>query len=154
MTRLGIGLWFAATLLVSMFSASKLHGQAATASVSGTITDASGAAVPAAVISVKNTGTALARTIMSDAQGRYLVPDLGIGDYEIQATKAGFQTVIRKGITLDVGSAPVIDFQLPVGRSEQTVNVESQISQVETTTSAVSSPGEPNSNPRVTLKRP
>ena len=139
MTRLGIGLWFAATLLVSMFSASKLHGQAATASVSGTITDVSGAAVPAAQISVKNTGTASARTIMSDAQGRYLVPDLGIGDYELQATKTGFQTVIRKSITLDVGSAPVIDFQLPVGRSEQTVNVESQISQVETTTSAVSS---------------
>jgi hypothetical protein len=51
----------------------------------------------------------------------------------------GFQTVLRKGITLDVGSAPVIDFQLPVGRAEQTVNVEAAVSQVETTTSAMSS---------------
>ena len=126
-------------LFLAVAGAGRLNAQAATASVSGTITDSSGAAIPAAEIVIKNTGTAAARTVNSDAQGRYLLPDLGIGDYEIQATKVGFQTVVRKGITLDVGRAPVVDFQLPVGRSEQTVNVESQISQVETTTSAVSS---------------
>ncbi len=51
----------------------------------------------------------------------------------------GFQTVVQKGITLDVGRQPVIDLRLPVGRAEQTVNVESTVSQVETSTSAVSS---------------
>ena len=74
---------------------------------------------------------------MSDAQGRYRAPDLAIGDYELQATKAGFQTVIRTGITLTVGAQPVVDFNLPVGQSQQTVTVQAEVSQVETQSTAV-----------------
>jgi hypothetical protein len=51
----------------------------------------------------------------------------------------GFQTAVRQGVTLTVGSAPVIDFQLGIGQTSQTVNVEATVSQVETNTSAVSS---------------
>lgn len=110
-----------------------------TASISGRVTDASGAAVPGAQLTTKNTATSATQTTTTDDQGRYTVPDLPIGSYEIQATKAGFSTSVRSGLTLDVGSAPVIDFQLKVGQATETVNVSAEASQVETTTSAVSS---------------
>jgi outer membrane receptor protein involved in Fe transport len=117
-----------------------LFGQGAgTASVSGRVIDASGAAVPSASVVVKNTGTSASQTTVTDGQGRYTVPDLSIGSYEIEVSKAGFQNSVRSGITLSVGSAPVVDLQLTVGQSSQTVTVSAEASQVETTTSAVSS---------------
>jgi hypothetical protein len=131
--------WLAGILILAVIGSVRLRAQGATATVSGTVVDSSGAAIPAASVEMRNTGTGVKRETTSDGQGRYNIPDLPIGDYEIQATKMGFQTVLQKGITLDVGRSPVIDLQLPVGRSEQTVNVETTISQVETTTSAVSS---------------
>ncbi len=117
-----------------------LFGQAVgTASISGRITDASNAAVPAATVVVKNTETSATQATVSDDQGRYTVPDLAIGSYEIQASKAGFSTTVRSGITLSVGAAPVIDFQLKIGQATETVNVSAEASQVETTSAAVSS---------------
>ena len=126
-------------LILASAGAGRLFAQGATASISGTVLDSSGAAIPAAALEIRNTGTGEKRNANSDSQGRFLFPELALGDYELQASRMGFQTVIRKGITLDVGRALVIDFQLPIGRAEQTVNVESTISEVETTTSAVSS---------------
>ena len=117
----------------------RLHGQAATATVTGTVTDSSGAAIAGAAVSAKNTGTSVTLSTTSDGQGRYILPDLAIGDYDVQATKVGFQSVVRKGMNLTVGSTPVADFQLPVGQTNQTVNVEGSVSQVETETSSVSS---------------
>jgi hypothetical protein len=126
-------------ILAAGVSVGRLNAQAATATVLGSVTDSSGAAIPEATLQVRNVGTASTRSVMSDGQGRYNVPDLPIGEYDIQASKIGFQTLVRKGITLTVGSEPVVDFQLPVGQAEQTINVEGTVSQVETATSAVSS---------------
>ncbi len=120
-------------------TAARLHGQAATAGLSGTILDSSGAAIPDATIVIRNTDTDISRSILSDSQGRYTVPDLPIGNYELRASKTGFQTTVRGGIVLTVGSLPVVDFQLPVGQAEQTVSVEADVSQVETSTASVSS---------------
>jgi carboxypeptidase family protein len=126
-------------LLLAGLSSQHLNGQAATASIAGIITDSSGAVIAGAAINAKNNGTGITRTTVSDAQGRYSLPDLAIGDYDVEAKMMGFQSVIRKGIVLTVGAAPVADFQLPVGTTEETVNVESAISQVETETSTLSS---------------
>ena len=57
----------------------------------------------------------------------------------MQASKTGFSTVVHRGITLDVGMQTVVDFALPVGQQQQTVTVEGQVSQVETTSSTVAS---------------
>jgi hypothetical protein len=113
-----------------------VFGQA-TGSISGTVTDASGAAIPDAAIQIKNVGTGLTRTVQSDDQGRYRAPELGIGDYEISASKMGFSTAVRTGLNLTVGAQPVIDIQLTVGQQTQTVTVEGQVSQVETQSTAV-----------------
>ena len=102
-----------AAVFLAAVGSGYLFGQAAgTASISGRITDASGAAIPAASVVVKNTGTSASQTTVTDGQGRYTVPDLPIGSYQIEASKTGFQNSIRSGVTLSVGSAPVIDLQL------------------------------------------
>jgi outer membrane receptor protein involved in Fe transport len=120
-----------------------VQAQTATAVVIGTVTDASGASVAGASVNVKNVETGINHQVTTDPQGRYRVPELQIGNYEVQAAQAGFQTVVRKGITLSVGSEAVIDLSLPVGQAQQTVTVEAEASTVDTTTSAVSNLVEP-----------
>jgi hypothetical protein len=109
-----------------------------TASISGTVLDPSGSSITGATVTVRNTGTGLSRNLKTDAQGHYLVPDLPIGSYEVQGAQAGFQTVVQKGVVLTVGSQPVVDLHLPVGQAEQTVSINSEVSQVETTSASVS----------------
>src|SRR5262249_18103333 len=120
---------------VMLLAAAHLHAHGATASISGTVLDPTGAGIPGASITVKNVGTAFTRTVISDDQGRYVAPELPIGEYEVQASLAGFQTVVRRGISLTVGSRPVVDLQLPIGQAAETVSVTGEISQVETTSS-------------------
>jgi hypothetical protein len=123
-------------LFIGFAAVPRIDAQA-TGSISGIVTDSSGAAIADAAVQVKNTGTGIFQSVKTDIQGRYNAPDLGIGDYELQATKTGFQTVVRRGVALTVGSQPVVDFNLPVGQSQQTVTVDAQVSQVETQSTAV-----------------
>ena len=115
----------------------RLHAQAASGAIQGTVTDATGGAVPDASVQVRNTGTGAAQTTTTDSAGRFTVSDLAVGSYEVQATKAGFSTVVHRGITLAVGSQSVVDFSLPVGQQQQTVTVEGEASQVDTTNATV-----------------
>ena len=119
-----MGVLFAAT--IAAMGTSSLWAQAVTASILGSVADTSGAAVPDARVQVRNTGTGIAQSVATDSAGRYRVTDLGIGEYEVQAAKQGFQTVVRKGITLTVGSEIVVDVSLPVGASQQTITVEAE----------------------------
>lgn len=128
----------ALTAAISEVGVGRLRAQAAAASIQGTVTDSSGAAIPDATVQVRNVGTGQTIIRSSDGQGRYAVPDLGIGDYELQATKTGFSTVVRKGITLTVGAQDVVDFAMQVGQQTQTVTVDAAASQVETTNASLS----------------
>jgi hypothetical protein len=116
-----------------------VYAQALKATILGVVTDSSGAAIAGAQVSVKNVGTGLVRAATTDDQGRYNVPDLDIGTYEVDAGKAGFKKVIHSGIDLSVGSQVVVDAALQVGASEQTVTVEGEVTQVDTTSSALGS---------------
>ena len=60
-----------------------LAAQGTTATILGTVTDATGASIPGAMVQVKNVGTGQTQTVQSDAPGRYRVPDLIVGDYEV-----------------------------------------------------------------------
>ena len=86
---------------------------------------------------MKNLGTDLIQGTTTDSQGRFRLPALPIGAYQVQASQAGFQTVVRKGVTLTVGSESVIDFTLAVGQTQETVTVDAQVSAVDTASSAV-----------------
>jgi len=117
-----------------------LHAQGAgNASVLGTVTDSAGAVVPGASVRVKNTATGRVQEVPTDEQGRYTIADLPIGEYEAQASLAGFQTTVRRGITLTVGAQAIVDFSLSVGQTQETVTVESEVSQIDTVSTAVSS---------------
>jgi hypothetical protein len=126
-------------LLLLSIGASRLGAQAVTGTISGTVTDASGAVIAGANVEVKNVGTGAAQTTVTSDQGRFNVPDLNVSTYDVTATKAGFQTVVHKGVAIAVGSELVVDFTLPVGQSQQTITVESTVSQVETESTAISS---------------
>ena len=114
-----------------------LFAQGTTATILGTVSDSSGATIAGASVQVTNVGTGQSQTVVTDTAGRYNVPDLPVGNYEVQASREGFARVIRKGITLTVGSQNVVDFSLAVGQAQQTVTVEGAATQVETTNSTV-----------------
>jgi Carboxypeptidase regulatory-like domain/TonB dependent receptor len=128
-----------AAVALFVFSASRLQAQTQTGTITGTTEDTSGAALVGATVTVTNEGTNVSQSTVSDAQGRYTVPQLPVGTYDVEAKLTGFQTVVHKGITLTVGATPVVDFSLPIGKISETVNVEGEVSQVETRSSEVSS---------------
>ena len=126
-----------AALLIGAFSI-RLAAQGATGTILGTVTDPSGGAIPDATVRVMNTGTSATQNVTSDAQGRYRVADLPVGSYQVSTEKTGFQAVVHTGITLDPGANVVVDFALAVGQVTQTVTVEGNVTQVETSSSAIS----------------
>jgi outer membrane receptor protein involved in Fe transport len=115
-----------------------LAAQDTSGTILGNITDTSGSAVPDAMVKATNTGTGVSQTSVSDAQGRFQVAQLPIGTYDVQVEKTGFKAAVRKGITLTVGSQLTADFSLTVGEVTQSVTIEGQVAQVETTTSTIS----------------
>src|SRR5215831_16535927 len=126
-------------ILIVVVGVNRLDAQVRTATISGTATDSSGAVLVGAKIVVKNLGTGITQSAITDSQGRYSMPDLPVGEYEVRASATGFQTVVRTGITLTVGGQPVADFTLPTGAQTETVTVVGEAAQVETRTAAVSS---------------
>src|SRR5213594_2358744 len=113
--------------------------QVSTATIAGVAQDASGAVIPGVSITIKNVGTGRARTATSDEGGRYTVPELTLGDYEVQAQLPGFQTEVRSGITLTVGRVAVVNIALMVGQLSDKVSITAEAPLVESTTSAMSS---------------
>lgn len=122
---------------------SAVLAQSNTAIISGTVTDTSAAVVSGAKVDVKNVDTGITQSTTSNAQGRYRVPELLVGNYEVQVTQPGFQTVVRRGITVTVGSEAIIDVSLPVGQAQQTVTVEAEAPQVDTSSTALATLVEP-----------
>ncbi len=127
----------AALLLLVMALSGLSVAQVTTATILGTVTDASGAVVAGAALTVKNIGTRLTQTATSDSQGRYRVSDLAIGEYEVEVTKQGFSKALRTGLTLTVGSQSVVDIALQVGQTQETVTVEAAATQVETSSPTI-----------------
>jgi hypothetical protein len=82
--------------------------QVAGGTISGSVRDTSGSAIPRAQVAVKNSQMAVLRSVDADNNGIYTAPNLVPGTYEISASKKGFETVVRAGVTLAVGSEEVI----------------------------------------------
>ena len=108
------------------------------ASLSGIVTDPSGAPVPAAAVTAKNLETAAVRNAVTDDGGRYQVLSLAVGQYEVRVTKSGFQEEIRGGIHLVVGQEASVDFRLHVGEVQQRITVTEEAPMVSTTTRDIS----------------
>jgi hypothetical protein len=123
--------------LVSLFlGVSGAIAQAPTAVILGAVTDASGAAVAGAKVSVRNTGTDQVRIVETNQDGAYRLDALPVGNYEITAEVAGFKRITQTGITLTVAQQAVENFSMQIGDTTQTVSVTAEAPLVETTTSA------------------
>ncbi|PYS29980.1 MAG: TonB-dependent receptor, partial [Acidobacteria bacterium] len=114
------------------------YAQTVGASVQGTISDATGAVLPGASITVKNSGTGTTTELLSDERGRYLVPLLQSGEYEIQVSLQGFASVVRRGIRLAVGQNAVVDVKLEVGQLSTEVAVVADANPINLTSAAMS----------------
>jgi hypothetical protein len=111
--------------------------QLTTGIINGTVTDQSGAAIPGARVVVRNLETGITRSTVTGPTGRYEVPNLQPGTYEVNASSAGFQTSIRAGISLSVGRTAVVDHSLQVGNVAEQVTVTGEAPLIETTTATV-----------------
>jgi len=104
----------------------------AVSQISGSTRDQSGAVVQGVEITATNTDTGIKRTAVTDDTGTYVLPNLQIGPYRLEAAKPGFRTYVQNGIQLQVDSNPVIPISLGLGDVTQTVQVEANATQVET----------------------
>ena len=100
--------------------------------------DSSGAAISGAAVTILNSDTGAVTSLLTNDQGRYLAPDLTVGNYEVRAAQQGFQTQVVKQIRLTVGGNVVVDCKLSPGGAVTTISVEADVGQVDTTTSQIS----------------
>src|SRR5262249_7481648 len=95
-------------LFVSILSCSSAWAQA-TAQLSCTVRDQSGAVLPGVEISATQTDTGITRTTISNETGSFILPNLPLGPYRLEASLSGFRTFAQTGIVLAVNSNPVIN---------------------------------------------
>lgn len=107
------------------------------ATLSGTITDSTGAMIPRAKASVTNTATGVSRDATTDADGFYSVPNLLPGNYSVTALAPGFSTKLETGITLEVGGSQVLNITLQVGQATERVDVAATAPAVDLATSSL-----------------
>jgi Carboxypeptidase regulatory-like domain len=110
-----------------------MRGQGSEGTIQGTIKDTTGAVLPGVTVTVRNMDTDVTRTAVTDNSGFFAVPALVAGSYAVKAEHAGFKTVSQEGVVLTVSQQEVIDFSLPVGASNQSVEVSTTGQLVDTT---------------------
>ncbi len=110
--------------------------QTGSATLTGTVADATGAAISEAVISVINTDSGSRLETVTNSSGIYRVPSLPPGGYRVEIARVGFDTLARQGITLTVGAVVALDLTLQVGQSNTTVTVEDSAPLTESQTSS------------------
>lgn len=122
-------------LVIPAFPA--LFAQEYRGTISGAVTDPAGGAIAKAQITVTETRTGVRSTAVSDNSGAYSVPFLALGKYDISAEAPGFKKAVRSGITLSAGEHPVIDIQLEIGATTESVEVHADTPLLETANPSV-----------------
>jgi len=125
------GLLILAVLALASFG----HAQELTATIYGTVTDASGGVVPNATVIVHNNATNIdVRTVTTGSSGEYVVTNLPAGTYTVTVKSAGFQSWTSKNVVLYVAEKRTLDVQLTIGKVAEIVEVSSTTTPVETST--------------------
>src|SRR5438309_880100 len=129
-----MGLWSA--LLFFVITSSTIWAQA-TAQISGAVRDQTGALLPSVEITATQTETGVARMTVTNQTGAYVLSNLAVGPYRLEATLQGFRTFVQSGIVLQVNASPVINVVLEVGQVTEQIEVQADAALVETRTSSV-----------------
>lgn len=133
---MGCGVLLVAALI--FLSPASIYAQVAGATLTGTVTDPSGAVIPNANIAIKNEATGVVVSVLTNSDGRYSAPNLIPDRYDVTTTAHGFQTQTQTGITLTVGATQTFNITLPVGQSTQKVTVSAAPPLVQLASSTVS----------------
>ena len=133
----GLGKYLRAALVISLFAATGNLWAQATAQISGTARDQSGAVLPGVEIRATQAETGITRAAVTNETGSYVLSNLPIGPYKLEASLPGFRTYAQTGIVLQVESNPVINVTLEVGQVAETVEVQANAALVETRSTSV-----------------
>ncbi|HEY6307867.1 MAG TPA: TonB-dependent receptor [Candidatus Angelobacter sp.] len=106
--------------------------------ISGTVTDATGAVIPSAKITITNEETKITRVSSADDRGYYVVPELRVGVYSVTAEQKGFKTTTKSGNDLVAGARMTVDLTLQIGAVSETVEVHTTGETVNTTSGEIS----------------
>jgi len=128
---------FLAPILFIVLLTPSVHAQVSGATLNGTVTDSSGAALANVQVSIKNEDTGEVRTVTVDSAGFYAAPNLLPGKYDVSAAAAGFSTTVQNGITLTVGAQQLLNIKMRVGQVTQTVEVKELPPSVDLATSTI-----------------
>ncbi len=118
--------------LAGLFGCGAAWGQT-NGSIRGIVNDPSGAVVPGATITVTLTGTDSKRSVTADKDGAFDIPELAVGTYELTADAQGFKKFVAKNVVVTIGHVNFVTVTLQIGRANDTVTVEANAVQVETT---------------------
>ena len=110
-------------LVMTFVCALQLRAQETRATISGSVADTSGAAIPGVTITATEVRTGVKTSTIADETGRFNIPFLAPGEYQVSAELAGFRPYLRRGIQLATGDHPILDFKLEVGQVTQEVSV-------------------------------
>jgi hypothetical protein len=122
--------------LMAVFALSSA-AQQITGNIRGTVVDPSGATVPGAFVSAQQTETGLTRTGLTGRDGGYVLLELPVGHYRLQAEAKGFRTYVQQGINLDVNETATIPVRLAVGTPTESVNVQADAQLIQTTVTSL-----------------
>jgi hypothetical protein len=126
-----------AVALVALLGCAGLDAQGTTGSISGFVTDETGAALPGATVTVREADTDQKRVLVADAAGRYAAPQLAPGTYEVTVELQGFRTARVADIPLTIGQDSVVNVRMKVGGIDEQVIVTAEASMVNTRQSSV-----------------
>ena len=120
-----------------LLAASPLLAQQTTGTIAGRALDQQKMAVPGATVTAKSPQTGFMRTAVTDTEGLYRLSALPVGKYDVSLELAGFATVEKKGIDVNVSQTLTVDFELSVAKMAENVTVTGESPLIETTSSSV-----------------
>jgi len=123
---------------IATFAISRPVRAQVSAAIIGNVEDTTGAVVKDAKITVKSLETGATRSVNTDDSGNYRVYSLPLGPQEVKAEKNGFKSIVRTGVTLEVGEEAVVNLQLELGELVQEISVSEEAPVVNVTTASVS----------------
>ena len=135
--------WTTAVAALSLLFSAPVYPQVAGATIMGTLTDPSGAAIPNGQVSVKNTATGETRTLTTNSSGFFTDPNVLPGTYDVTFAAPGFATVLESSVVLAVGDEHMMDRVMQVGQATQKVEVTAAAATVQLATATIT--GEVNS---------
>jgi len=124
--------WVCVSVVFLFLLAIPAFSQLPTATILGDAKDASGGVLPGVTVTVVNVETGLTRVVKTGDDGSYRVLELPVGAYEVKAEHAGFKSIDRKGIVLEVTQQAVINLDFQVGAAEQQVVVNEEVPMINT----------------------